>query len=94
MSRHIRVLGPVKPEDVARFIAGYLETHGYSPTFRTIGEAFHLRSKASVYRVMERAESRGLLRRLHGRVQAIEVTTPLDLPRLPTGEPLYFVSVA
>lgn len=36
-------------EDILAFITGYIQKHGYSPTYREIGKSVGLRSTSSVY---------------------------------------------
>ncbi len=81
-----------RQQDVLRFIIGFQKARdGVSPTFKEIGSAIGLSSKASVARHLDEIERRGALRRLPSRPRAIEVLVQLPIPRAPDGEPLYFV---
>jgi len=81
--------------EVLRFIAGYIETHGYSPTYAEIGKAVGQKSKGRIHECISALEERGHLRRLgRGLERAIEVLHKPALPRGPKGEPMHFVRVA
>jgi len=76
-----------------RFITGYLQAKGYSPSFEEIGAAVGLLSKHSVQRLLNELEDSGAIRRIMGKRRAIEVVEHVKLPRAPDGAPLYFVPV-
>ncbi|MDR3765251.1 MAG: transcriptional repressor LexA [Acidobacteriota bacterium] len=63
------------------FIADFVQTHGYSPSFEEIGEAMGLSSLATVHKHINNLESKKLLRRDYNRSRSIDV-----LP-LPSGIP-------
>lgn len=78
--------------DLLRFVAGWQERHGgISPTLGQICGALGYRSKTTAFRMLQGLEARGLVRRLRGRHQFIEVLVEVDLPRSPEGAPLYFI---
>lgn len=77
--------------EALRFIAGYLEAKGYSPSFDEIRVGLGLSSKCVVFDLLDRLEERGALRRLHGRARSIEVLQVPSLPRAPDGAPLHAV---
>jgi repressor LexA len=58
-----------------------VETRGYPPTMREIGEAVGLASPSSVKHQLTTLERKGYLRRDPNRPRAIEVVDPLDLPQ-------------
>ena len=43
------------------FITGYIQQHGYAPTYREIGEGVNLKSTSSVYSHIERMLELGVL---------------------------------
>lgn len=55
------------------FIKGYIAANGFAPTFDEIGEAIGLRSKSGVFRLLERLEERGAIRRLPDKARGIEL---------------------
>jgi SOS-response transcriptional repressor LexA len=78
--------------DLLRFVAGWQERHaGISPTLGQICGALGYRSKSTAFRMLQGLEARGLVRRLRGRHQFIEVLVEVELPRSPEGAPLYFI---
>ncbi|MFP3713634.1 transcriptional repressor LexA [Puerhibacterium sp. TATVAM-FAB25] len=58
-----------------------VETRGYPPTMREIGEAVGLASPSSVKHQLTSLERKGYLRRDPNRPRAIEVVDPLDQPQ-------------
>jgi repressor LexA len=63
------------------FIAEFVETNGYSPSFEEIGAALGLSSLATVHKHINNLETKKLLRRDYNRSRSIDV-----LP-LPEGQP-------
>lgn len=75
-----------------RFIVGYQLAHGgVSPSFDDMADGIGIASKGSTSLLIEFLEDRGCLRRLPRRARAIEVLTPVAIPRAPDGAPLYVV---
>lgn len=81
-----------RQQDVLRFVVGFQEAKGISPSFREIGAATGLKSVSQVAGLLDKLEERGAIRRLFMRTRAIEVLRPIPLPRTPDGEPLHFIS--
>lgn len=81
-----------RQQDALRFISGYQQAKGYSPSRREISEALGLCSKSSAQRLLIGLEDRGAVRLLPFRDRAIEVLAPVAIPRAPDGEPLHFIS--
>lgn len=79
--------------DALRFIAGFQQAKGFSPSFEEIGGGLGLSSKHSVASLLDRLEERRAIRRLIDRRRAIEVLLPVAIPRAPDGAPLHFVSI-
>lgn len=82
------------PDDVLRYVAGYLEAHdGISPSFRDIAAGLGIYSLGKVSDSLAHLAELGLINRLPDRARAIAVLHPPAIPRTPTGEPLYFVRI-
>lgn len=86
--------------DLLRFIAGYVEAHGKSPTHLEMAHALGQRHKGSVNRMLNLLEERGLIRRQRSQARSqrfrpvpIEVIEHPVLPRAPDGAPLRFIPV-
>lgn len=58
------------------FIAQFVESHGYSPSFEEIGEGMGLSSLATVHKHITNLEKKGLLRRDYNRSRSIDVLAP------------------
>src|SRR3954447_10765171 len=58
------------------FIAQFVESHGYSPSFEEIGEGLGLSSLATVHKHITNLEKKGLLRRDYNRSRSIDVLPP------------------
>ena len=58
------------------FIAGFVEKHGYSPSFEEIGAGMELNSLATVHKHVTNLEKKGLLRRDYNRSRSIDVLPP------------------
>ena len=79
--------------DALRFIAGFQQAKGFSPSFEEIGVGLGLASKNSVALLLDGLEERCAIRRLNYRRRAIEVLVPVAIPRAPDGAPLFFVRI-
>src|SRR5512142_1506633 len=93
-----------RQRQVYDFIAGFVQSHGYSPSFEEIGGGLGLSSLATVHKHITNLEKKGLLRRDYNRSrsidvlpprgrlkQALSVTSPLVLPlvgRIAAGRPV------
>lgn len=65
------------------FMVGYVDRHGYAPSYRTIAEALGLASISGVHRVNVALEERGVLRR-HAeqrRAGSYDFVRPAALPK-------------
>jgi repressor LexA len=58
------------------FIAQFVESNGYSPSFEEIGEGMGLSSLATVHKHITNLEKKGLLRRDYNRSRSIDVLAP------------------
>lgn len=83
-----------RQQDALRFITGYHERNGISPSLREIAQGIGLESKTvfTVQWLLQSLEERGVIVRT-GRQRAIAVLEPLAIPRAPDGEPLHFVRI-
>ncbi len=61
------------------FIRDWVESHGYPPSVREIGEAVGLVSPSSVAYQLKELEKKGYLRRDPNRPRAVDVRTPTEL---------------
>ena len=83
---------PATADDVLRYVAGYLEADdGIGPSYQNICDALGIHSKSNVDRKMDELGARGLIARRFHRARCLEVLQPVDVPRGPHGQPLYFV---
>lgn len=79
---------------VLRFIVGYVEHHGYGPSYADIAAGTGLVSQGYVCALIGQLERGGHIRRLPKRARGLKVLHPVAIPRSPMGEPLYWVEVA
>jgi len=91
-----------RQRQVYDFIAGFVQSHGYSPSFEEIGSGLGLSSLATVHKHISNLEKKGLLKRDYNRSRSIDVlppkgrmrqtmTAPLALPllgRIAAGQPI------
>lgn len=82
-----------RQQDALRFIQGFLEAKGYSPSFAEIAAGIGARSKSPAGDLVNSLERRGAVRRLHHRARAIEVIHPVPIARAPDGAPLFAVAI-
>lgn len=84
-----------RQQDALRFIIGFKEAKGQSPSFVEIAGGIGLSgesSKSQVHRLLVCLQERGAIRRKWCAERQIDVTEPLPIPRAPDGEPLHFIS--
>jgi len=65
-----------RQKEVYDFLAGFVEEHGYSPSFEEIGEGLGLSSLATVHKHVSNLEQKGLLKRDYNRSRSIDVLKP------------------
>ena len=65
---------------ILEFIRSWVETYGYPPSVREIGEAVGLVSPSSVAYQLKELERKGYLRRDPNRPRAVDVRPPSDAP--------------
>lgn len=83
---------PPRQAEVLRYLAGYLEQHGYAPSFDEICIAVGMTNRGAVSTMMAKLEERGLIDRIGHRSRAIEPKVRIAVPRAPDGAPLYFIN--
>ncbi|HET8662509.1 MAG TPA: transcriptional repressor LexA [Micromonosporaceae bacterium] len=67
-----------RQQRILEFIRSWVETHGYPPSVREIGEAVGLVSPSSVAYQLKELERKGYLRRDPNRPRAVDVRPPSD----------------
>jgi repressor LexA len=65
-----------RQKQVYDFLAGFVEAHGYSPSFEEIGEGLGLSSLATVHKHISNLEQKGLLKRDYNRSRSIDLVKP------------------
>jgi repressor LexA len=65
-----------RQRQVYDFIASFVQSHGYSPSFEEIGGGLGLSSLATVHKHITNLEKKGLLRRDYNRSRSIDVLPP------------------
>src|SRR5207248_602465 len=62
-----------RQQEIWDFVVGYVDSHGYPPTVREIGEAVGLASPSTVHAHLANLERAGLLRRDPTKPRALEL---------------------
>src|ERR687883_13563 len=76
-----------RQQEIWDFIVGYVDSHGYPPTVREIGEAVGLASPSTVHAHLANLERAGLLRRDPTKPRALELSRERRVePALPEPE--------
>jgi len=65
-----------RQRQVYDFIASFVQSHGYSPSFEEIGNGMGLSSLATVHKHITNLEKKGLLKRDYNRSRSIDVLPP------------------
>ena len=65
-----------RQRQVYDFIASFVQTNGYSPSFEEIGDGLGLSSLATVHKHISNLEKKGLLKRDYNRSRSIDVLAP------------------
>ncbi len=65
-----------RQRQVYDFIAEFVQSHGYSPSFEEIGHGLGLNSLATVHKHITNLETKGLLKRDYNRSRSIDVLPP------------------
>ena len=75
-----------RQKQVYDFLAGFVEEHGYSPSFEEIGEGLGLSSLATVHKHISNLEEKGLLKRDYNRSRSIDLVKPRGRMRQVLGQ--------
>jgi repressor LexA len=70
-----------RQKEVLDFIAQFVETRGYSPSFEEIAEGVDLSSLATVHKHIGNLEAKGLLKRDYNRARSIDIVKPKSQSR-------------
>ena len=62
-----------RQKQVLDFLVGFINRHGYSPSFEEIGESLDLSSLATVHKHLETLEKKGFIRRGYNQSRSVEV---------------------
>lgn len=62
-----------RQREVLDFITGFVEQHGYSPSFEEIAKGLNLKSLATVHKHVSNLQTKGALQRGHNRSRSIDV---------------------
>jgi repressor LexA len=65
-----------RQREVYDFIAEFVQSHGYSPSFEEIGSGLGLNSLATVHKHITNLEKKGLLKRDYNRSRSIDILPP------------------
>src|SRR5271169_1866083 len=65
-----------RQKQVYDFISGFVDGHGYSPSYEEIAEGLGLSSLATVHKHISNLEQKGLLRRDYNRSRSIDLLKP------------------
>jgi repressor LexA len=65
-----------RQRQVYDFIAAFVQSHGYSPSFEEIGEGLGLSSLATVHKHVSNLQEKGFLKRSYNRSRSIDVVPP------------------
>lgn len=77
---------------VMRFIQGYIDTKGHSPSFREIMAACGIKSTSVASWLLVQIEVRGFIRRAPQRARSIEILRRVSVPTI-DGVSVYFVLI-
>ncbi len=70
-----------RQKQVFDFLVGFINRHGYSPSFEEIGEGLGLSSLATVHKHMQTLEKKGFIRRGYNQSRSVEVVAvPSSVP--------------
>lgn len=70
-----------RQKQVLDFLVGFINKHGYSPSFEEVGASLDLSSLATVHKHMQTLERKGFIRRGYNQSRSVEVVAvPGDVP--------------
>ena len=77
-----------RQKQVFDFLVGFINRHGYSPSFEEIGAGLELSSLATVHKHMQTLEKKGFIRRGYNQSRSVEVVAiPASVPFSKTAWP-------
>lgn len=85
-----------RQQDTLRFIVGFQEAKGHSPSYFEIADGIGLSgqsSRSAVHRLLAGLRERGAIQRKWCAAREITVLEPLPIPRAPDGAPLHFIRI-
>jgi repressor LexA len=91
-----------RQKGILDYITGYIEDHGYAPSFEEIAAAFDYASLATVHEHVSNLERKGYIRKAYNQSRSIEVVTAsaspagIELPLLgevAAGQPIEAIDV-
>lgn len=65
--------------EIYDFLVGYMDEHGYAPTFVEIGEQFGYSSMSTVHEHLANLETRGWIRRTYNTERGITLCGPAEV---------------
>lgn len=77
--------------DLLRFIVGFVEARGYSPSFRECEAGIGSASRHSINDILISLEERQWIIREPNMARTIRLLATVPIPRGPAGEPLFSV---
>ena len=69
-----------RQREILDYLAGYINEHGYAPSFEEIAEAMGYASLATVHEHLSNLERKGVIRRSYNESRGIEVTSRARQP--------------
>jgi repressor LexA len=68
-----------RQKEILDFVTGYIEVHGYAPSYREIAEAFKMGSVATVAEHVENLVTKGLLKKSDNEARSLQLIKQVDL---------------
>lgn len=76
-----------RQKQVYDFLSGFVDEHGYSPSYQEIGEGLGLSSLATVHKHVSNLEQKGMLKRDYNRSRSIDVVKMRGRTKPPVSSP-------
>lgn len=77
-----------RQKEMLDYVGGFIESHGYAPSFEEIAESFGYTSLATVHEHLSNLERKGYIRKSYNESRSLELTSPdagppsIELPLL------------
>ena len=65
-----------RQKEILDYVSGFIEAHGYAPSFEEIAEAFGYTSLATVHEHLSNLERKGYIRKSYNESRSLELTSP------------------